>query len=65
MKLFDNTIIYSKSMSELIADGTLAKPEYIPVETNVDIEAFIDIDERKYINKWGEMPESLLEKVAN
>lgn len=64
MKLFDNTIIYSKSMSELIADGTLAKPEYIPVETNVDIEAFIDIDERKYINKWGEMPESLLEKVA-
>lgn len=64
MKIFDNKIVFSVSMSDLIADKTLATPEYIPVETNVDIETLIDIDERKYIAKWGELPESLVMKVA-
>lgn len=64
MKIFDNKIVYSVTMSDLIADGTLSKPHYIPIDTNVDIEAIIDIDERKYINKWGEFPESLVMKVA-
>ena len=64
MKLFDNKIVYSISMSELIANGTLSKPNYIPKNTNIDIEAMIDIDERKYIQKWGELPETLLNKVA-
>ena len=64
MQLFQNTIIYSVSMSKLIANGTLATPEYIQRETNVDIEAIITLDEQRYIQKWKEMPESLLEKVA-
>lgn len=64
MKLFDNKIVYSVSMSELIANGTLSKPNYISKDTNIDIETMIDIDERKYIQKWGELPESLLNKVA-
>lgn len=64
MKIFDNKIVYSVSMSDLIADKTLATPKYVPVETNVDIETLINIDERKYIVKWGEFPESLVMKVA-
>lgn len=64
MKIFDNKIVYSVAMSDLIADGTLAKPHYIPRETNMDIEAIIELDERKYIQKWGELPESLIMKVA-
>lgn len=64
MKIFDNKIVYSVSMSELIADGTLSKPHYIPKETNIDIEAIIELDERKYIEKWGELPETLVTKVA-
>ena len=64
MKIFDNKIVFSVTMSDLIADGTLAKPHYIPRETNVDIEAIIELDERKYIQKWGELPESLVMKVA-
>lgn len=64
MKIFDNKIVFSVTMSDLIADGTLAKPQYIPRETNVDIEAIIELDERKYIQKWGEFPESLVMKVA-
>lgn len=64
MKIFDNKIVFSVSMSDLIADKTLATPKYIPIDTNIDIETMIDIDERKYIAKWGELPESLVMKVA-
>ncbi len=64
MKLFDNKVVYSVSMSDLIANGTLAKPNYIPKQTNIDIEAIINVDERKYIQKWGELPETLITKVA-
>ena len=51
-------------MSRLIAAGTLAKPVYRSLETSLEIEAIIDLNERKYIQKWNEMPDSLLEKVA-
>ena len=64
MKIFDNKIVFSVSMSDLIADKTLATPEYIPIDTNIDIETLINIDERTYISKWGELPESLVMKVA-
>lgn len=64
MKLFNNKIVYSVAMSELIANGTLARPNYISKDTNIDIETMINIDERKYIQKWGELPETLVNKVA-
>ncbi|MDE7207112.1 MAG: DEAD/DEAH box helicase family protein [Lachnospiraceae bacterium] len=47
MKLFDNKIVISVRMSYLIEDGTLAKPHYIPYESNVAIDALIERDERK------------------
>ena len=64
MHIYEDKPIYSVSMSELITQKKLATPIPVPVETNVDIQAIIDIDEEKYIRKWGEMPESLVQKVA-
>jgi len=64
MHIYEDKPIFSVSMSELIAQKKLATPVPIPVETNVDIQAIINIDEEKYIRKWGEMPESLVQKVA-
>ena len=64
MKLFDEKIIYSVSMSELIAKGFLSKPVYDPVETNVDFNTTLTLDERAYIRKWGELSPDLLERIA-
>lgn len=64
MHIYEDKPIFSVSMSELIAQKKLATPVPIPVETNVDIQVMINIDEEKYIRKWGEMPESLVQKVA-
>ena len=64
LSLFDNKIVYSISMSQLIKDKYLAKPEYIDVQTGENFETFISLDEEKYIKRWGELPESLVDKVA-
>lgn len=64
MHIYEDQPIYSVTMSELIVQKKLATPVPIPIETNVDIQAIINIDEEKYIKKWGEMPESLVQKVA-
>lgn len=63
-KLFDNNIIFSIAMSKLVSQKILAKPEYIPIQTNFDIETIITLDEAKFMKRWKEMPESLLDKVA-
>ena len=63
-KLFDNKIIYSTGVSDLIAKGFLATPVYKKVSTNEDIESYTTKDEHKYIKRWGEMPSELLRKVA-
>ena len=55
MQLFDNHIIYNISMSELITKGILSKPFYTQIDTHVDFETRITLDEREYIRKWGEL----------
>lgn len=62
--LFDHKIVYTISMSRLIKDKYLANPEYIDVQTGENFETRISIDEEKYIKRWGELPESLVYKVA-
>ena len=64
MEYFDNTIIYSVPMSQLIADGTLAKPVNIRRETNVDIETRIDEEEMKRIRRRGELTEATIDLIA-
>lgn len=65
MKLYNDKIIYSISMGELIAKGVLSRPSFEIVNTNFDIEAHIDIDEKKYIEKWGELSPELVDYLAS
>lgn len=64
MKLYENMVIYNISMSTLIAKGILATPNYISVDTNIDFDTTISLDERAYIKKWGELSPRLMEYVA-
>lgn len=64
MKLYNDSIIYSISMSELMKKGVLSAPKFETVMTDFEIEAHIDIDEEKYIKKWGELSAELVEFLA-
>ncbi|MBQ4105725.1 MAG: DEAD/DEAH box helicase family protein [Clostridia bacterium] len=63
-KLYDNKIIYSIYMGELITNGVLSKPNFERVETGQNFEPVISIDEKRFIRKWGELPQSLVDRVA-
>lgn len=65
LKYYDDKIIYDISMSELIKKQFLSTPNFIKIETNIDIEPFISIDEANLIKKYGEIPETLAEKIAH
>lgn len=64
MKLFDNKIVYSVAMSDLIAKGYLANPKFESVDTNVDFSTTLTAPEKKYIEKWGELSPETMEKLA-
>lgn len=64
LRLFDNNIIYSVPMSKLIAEGVLAEPVFTQINTNEDFEPVITEDEAQKIKRYGELPESLLNKIA-
>lgn len=64
LKLFDNNIIYDISLGKLIANGILADPVFKRVETNEELEPMISEDEAKNIRRFGELPESLIGKIA-
>lgn len=65
LKLYDNEIIYSVSMSNLIAKGILSTPKHIRIDTGENFEPIISIDEERLIRKYGELPETLVNKIAN
>lgn len=64
-ELYDNNIVYSISMSTLITKGILADPVFENVDTGQDFEPIVSVDEKKFIKRWGELPPSLVDKVAN
>lgn len=64
LSIFDNKIIFDISMSELITKKILADPNYIRVETHEDFEPEISYDEGKYIDRYSELPETLVNKIA-
>ncbi len=64
MSLFDYQIIAETPMSSLIAKGILATPYYHPINTNIDFDTTITLDEQNYIRKWGELSPALMEVVA-
>lgn len=65
MKLFGNNVVYDISLSRLIKKGILADPRFERVETNEEIEPIISVDEEKLIRRYGELPETLVSKIAD
>ena len=61
---FDNTILYSVSMSNLISSGILSDPRFTKVETGQDFEPLITEEEEKALRKYGELPPTLVGKIA-
>ena len=64
MTIFDRKIIYEVSPATLIAKKILSKPECIRINTDIDFETNITLDEEKYIRKWGELSPETLERMA-
>ena len=64
LKIFDNNIVYDISLGKLISNGILADPVFKRIDTNEEVEPLISEDEAKNINKFGELPESLMGKIA-
>ena len=64
MNMFDNTIIYTQSMKELIIEGFLSNPVCTRVHTNEDFESGLTQEEIDYIVKRHDMPESLIARIA-
>lgn len=62
--LFENNIIHSIDMNTLIANGTLANPEFTRVETDIDFEPGITADEAKRIDRCGELPPTVINRIA-
>lgn len=63
-KFFDKNIVYDISMKELILNKVLSKPQFQKVETEINFEPQIDVNEEKLIRRYGELPPSVIEKVA-
>jgi len=62
MKLFNNNIIFIEKLSFLIKQGVLAVPEFENISTGYEVVA--DIDEQKYIKKYGEISPGLVDIIA-
>ncbi len=62
-----NGFIYEVKISNLIWNGTLSTPIYVPVPTKIDgVNVFsINEDDRNFFQKFKELSESLLKKMAN
>lgn len=63
-RLFEGNFIYTKGMSELIKNGVLSEPHFSRIETGMDFEPQITTEEGKYIDRFGNLPESVVNKIA-
>ncbi len=64
LKMFSNNQIYNITMDTLISKKKLASPKYIKVDTNIEFNTTISLDEREYIRKWGELSPEMKEQMA-
>lgn len=62
--IYNKNYISCISMSELIKKGFLATPHTERVETDMDIEAALTEDDKKYIEKFGDFNEETALKIA-
>ena len=64
MRIYDDNIIYSISTSRLIAKKVLSEPRFERINTEINFEPIITLDEEKYIKKYGELAPTLINKIA-
>ena len=65
LNLYGNTVVYSASMSDLIAKGILADPKFIRIDTGENFEPYISLEEAKLIQRFKELPETVISKIAS
>lgn len=65
LNMYHNTYIYNISMSDLIAKGILANPEFKKVKTGEYFEPVITKEEANKIKRMGELPPSVISKIAD
>lgn len=63
-KMFDDNIIFDIDMQTLITKEILATPIHYAIRTGEDFEPEISIDEERLIRRYGELPESLVNRIA-
>jgi len=63
-KIFENGIIYEAEAGSLIAQGILARPNYIEVSTGKEMEVDDSLYER-LVKKHKDLPEEIIEQLAN
>lgn len=64
MRMFGNSPIYNVTMDKLISKKKLADPKYIKIDTNIDFDTTVTLNEREYIKKWGELSPDMKERMA-
>lgn len=64
LKMFDDKVMYSISMSDLISKGILATPIFKTIETKQNYEGIISENEERLIKRYGELPPTLIRKIA-
>lgn len=62
--IFDNAVVYEKSMAELITQGVLAEPVFENVSTGEDFEVGMTSEERSFISKKNDLPEAVVMRIA-
>lgn len=63
-KMFDNNLVYSISLSQLITKGILAKPIAIRCSTNVNVEIYINKETMQRVHRKGELTEAAILDIA-
>lgn len=63
-KMFDNNLVYSISLSQLITKGILAKPVAIRCSTDVNIETYINKEAMQRVRRKGELTEAAIRDIA-
>lgn len=64
MKMYDSNIVFQESLGNLIRNGTLSEPVFEHIQTNNNFEYRISLDEAAFLKKWGDLPETLVDKIA-
>ena len=64
MELFDNKIIYSISMAELILKDVLSRPKLFRIDTNINYYDGLTKEEKDYLEKYGKLSPKTARRIV-